>query len=208
VATTFKALSVGNVLNANTTTTVYTVPTDSKTIIKSFIITNSSASGVTVIVRLAGTEILFNYIIKPYDTIVVPAMDQCIDITNGTISIYASAGNSISYYISGIETLLTDTEYSDVSRLGHGVLPTYPTYNFLFGSTSKNRLVKGLILCNTNSTDARVYLSISGFSILPGFTIKSYDTIIVPTTDLLLPASQTISGSGAGVNYYITGKDV
>ena len=212
MATTFKRLGAGTITTANTQTTVYTVPTGSKTIIKSFIISNSSASNVTIIVRMSMLEIIYNYIIQPNDTIVIPVMDQCLDAIDGTITIYASAANSISYYISGIETLTTDPEYSDVSRLGYGALPTYPTFNFLFGSVIKDRLVKGIILCNTKSADTRVYMNVTtgsgGFNILSGFLIKSYDTIVVPTTDLLIPGSSTISGSGAGVNYFITGKEL
>ncbi|UPK45208.1 hypothetical protein [Paenibacillus pabuli] len=204
MATSFKRLGSGNIQTANSQTTVYTVPTGNKAIVKSFILSNGSASSVTVIVRFAALEILFNYIMKPYDTIVVPVMDQCL-FPSHTITVYASSA-TVSYYISGIETLTGDPEYLDITRLGYGILPA--NSSALFSATSKDRLVKGIILCNTNSADTRVSMDVSGWKLLQGFLIKGYETILVPTADLLLESQSTILGSGSGVNYYITGKEL
>jgi hypothetical protein len=154
---------------------------------------------------MANIEILFNYIMKPNDTIIVPVMDQLL-VAGNTITIYASAGNSISYYISGIDTLTSGPEYADVVRMGLGYFQS--ENSTIVTSSTKNRLVKGVILCNTGSADLRVYMSIAGYSLLQGFMVKGYDTILVPTTDLLLPASTTISAYGYGMSYYITGKEL
>ncbi|APO43353.1 hypothetical protein BS614_04305 [Paenibacillus xylanexedens] len=205
MAATFKRLGAGNVSAANSTLTAYTVPVSYKAIIKSFIISNGSAGNVNLIVRMGSVEILFNYIMKPYDTIVVPVMDQLL-IAGNTITFYASAGNSISYYISGIEALTTDPEYIDVTRFGLGLVPS--DLGNIVTSSAKDRLVKGIILCNTNSADTRVYMNVSTRNILQGFMIKAYETILVPTTDLLIPATEVIAASGYGINYYITGKEL
>jgi hypothetical protein len=205
MATAFKRFGASGVASANTTQVAYTVPTGYKAIIKSFIISNSSAGNVNLIVRMANFEILFNYMMKPYDTIVVPVMDQLL-IAGNTITFSANAANSISYYISGIEALITDPEYADVIRLGIGSLPS-DDGGAIVNSSVKDRLIKGMILCNTNSADTRVYMNVSGKIILQGFMIKGYDTILVPTTDILIPATEGILGSGYGVHYYITGKE-
>ncbi|HBU81774.1 MAG TPA: hypothetical protein DEF35_09060 [Paenibacillus sp.] len=208
MATTFKRLFGGSVPTANSTVNLYTVPTNYKTIIKSFIISNGSASGINVIVRVANTEILFNYILKAKDTIVIPVMDQCL-IAGNAITIYVSGAsntNVISCYISGIEALTTDPEYSGVARMGLGIIPS--SSSTIVSSWSKERIVKGIILCNTNSSDTEVTMEVGGVRILQGFSIKGYDTILIPTTDLLIPASEVITAAGYGINYYITGKEL
>ncbi|UPK45905.1 hypothetical protein [Paenibacillus pabuli] len=197
----------GNIVDQNNVVTAYTVPLNYKTIVKSFFISNGSASTVSVTVRFANNAIMYNYVMKPNDAIAVPVVDQLL-IAGNTITISATAANSISYYISGLEALTTDPEYSDVLRFGIGTVPV--SSGVIASSSSKDRLVKGIVLCNTFSSDARISMEVFGLRILQAFTVKASDTILIPTIDLLIPASEyiTASASSGGVHYYITGKEL
>ncbi|MGX1832380.1 hypothetical protein ACWIE6_29545 [Paenibacillus taichungensis] len=208
MATLFKRLGAGNDIAANSTITAYTVPLSYKTIVKSFIITNSSASSVIIAVSMANIGILSNYVMKPNDTILVPVMDQLL-IAGNSITVYSTTASAISYYISGIETLVTDPEYADVLRFGYGAIQV-SSGTIVSANSSKDRLIKGIILCNTATTDRKVSMWIFGWSILQPFTIKANDTILIPTSDILIPAGEyvTASSSASGVNYYITGKEL
>ncbi|RAW13592.1 hypothetical protein DC345_19820 [Paenibacillus taichungensis] len=207
MATLFKRLGAGNDITASSTVTAYTVPTSYKTIVKSFIITNSSASSVIISVVMASIGILSNYVMKPNDTILVPVMDQLM-VARDSITVTTSTANAISYYISGIETLVADPEYADVLRLGGGAIPV--TSGIIVTTSSKDRLIKGIILCNTAAAERKVSMWIYGWSILQPFTIKANDTILIPTSDILIPAGEYVSASASatGVNYYITGKEL
>ncbi|WP_063564813.1 hypothetical protein [Paenibacillus sp. O199] len=208
MATTFKRLGAGNLATANDIVTAYTVPLLCKAIIKSFIISNGSASTVSVTVRFASTAIMYTYVMKPNDTILVPAMDQLL-IAQSSITISANAGNSISYYISGIEALVTDPEYSYVVRLGLGTIPV-SSGTIVNANSSIDRIVKGIVLCNTYASDAKVSIEVFGRSILQAITVKTLETILVPTSDLFIPSTEymTASASSGGVHYYITGKEL
>ncbi|WP_408893524.1 hypothetical protein [Paenibacillus taichungensis] len=207
MATLFKRLGANTIVTANSTVTAYTVPTNCKTIIKSFIISNGSAATALVTIRFAGTAIVYLYAMKPYDTIVIPVVDQLL-ISGNSITLDSNAGNSISYYISGIEATIYDPEYADVLRFGAGTIPV--SSGTIVASSSKDRIVKGIVICNTNSSDKTISMWISGFNILQAFTVKSLDTILVPTSDLLIPTTETITASAnsGGVQYYITGKEL
>ncbi|OAT71867.1 hypothetical protein [Parageobacillus thermoglucosidasius] len=84
-----------------TSSTAYTVPANTTTIVKNIVLTNKSASAATVTVVIAGTEIINNYSIDPNDTI---SVDLSLVMSAGeTITVQASAANAINIYISGVE---------------------------------------------------------------------------------------------------------
>lgn len=207
MATSFKRLGVGNIVDQNNTITAYIVPLSYKTIIKSFVISNGSAAAVAVTVQIANINIMSNYLISPNDTIVVPVMDQLL-IAGNSITLYATAANSISFYISGVESLVTDPEYSDVLRVGLGSVPV--SSGTIVSAASKDRIVKGITLCNTSSTDRKISMEVFGWRILQVYTLKGFETILIPAMDLLIPAYEymTASSSASGINYYITAKEL
>ncbi|WP_426332704.1 hypothetical protein ACN9MH_15440 [Paenibacillus silvae] len=200
-----KMFGAGVITNANTVITMYTAPSSRISIIKSLTLCNSSSSPVTAILRLGGVEVLFNYTIKPNATIVVPVMDQCM-LAGDTITLYCSNANAINYYISGIEATLTDADYSSVKRLGMGVLRSVS--DIIVGTSTKDRMIKGIILCNTSTYDVAASIEFGSYKILSSYLMKSYDTILIPTMDHVLPANATVSGLGSGINYFITGTEL
>lgn len=148
---------------------------------------------------------MYNYFIKPYDTILIPVMDQWLGPTE-MVTINVSMGNAISYYICGIEATITDVDYASVKRMGANYMD--PTSKTLVTSSTKDRIIKGMILCSTTSVDRAVTIEFGTFKILQSHVIKSYNAILVPCMDHILPAGEIITGMGSGVNYYITGQEL
>jgi hypothetical protein len=200
-----KRLAAGVISAANTNTVMYTSPTNKITIVKSFILCNMTTSNLEVIFRLANLEVLYRYNMKPSETIAVPIMDQVM-VAGEQLSLYVYAASALSYYISGIEADINDVDYGSVKKLGADVMGSIS--ETIVRSSTKDRLIKGMILCNTTSSDKAVTIKVGSITILSARNIKSYDTILVPCMDQLIPATEIMTGLGSGVNYYITGKEL
>ena len=92
----FKGQLVGTASN-----TLYTVPTNTNTMVKAVTITNPSTSPATFYLVFAGVQVIAAYTIKGNDTITIPFMDQIL-LAGETITAQASIG-LINLYISGKE---------------------------------------------------------------------------------------------------------
>jgi hypothetical protein len=84
----------------NSSTTLYTVPSATKTIIKALTLCNITASAVTVTISFASVSVIFTYTLLAYDTITIPFFDQIIEATE-LIQGSASSNSAITYYMSG-----------------------------------------------------------------------------------------------------------
>lgn len=99
MASVTKRLAKGSV--STTSTSVYTVPAGTTTIIKAITVCNSGASDQNLSMTIAGTAIIWNYKIKAYDTIAIPFLDHILQ-AGETITLF-STGTNTTYYISGKE---------------------------------------------------------------------------------------------------------
>jgi hypothetical protein len=105
-----KVLAQGQIVTANSSTTIYTVPTGQVAEIRSFTLTNSSASATNVSVNIipnGGSQAGSNFIVK---SVSVPAQDvlPLTDVLTGAvldggwfIQVTASIGTAINYAITG-----------------------------------------------------------------------------------------------------------
>lgn len=102
MASTTKRLCKGTLTTSNAP--LYTSPTvtGGYTIIKAITLCNITASDATITIKFAGTEVLYQKTIPAKDMRTIPFMDQIINTTE-LIEGLASAGSSITYYISGKE---------------------------------------------------------------------------------------------------------
>lgn len=82
-------------------TTAYTVPMGVSTIVKNILITNKSTDEASVLVRVAGTEIVNNFVIVPTNTISIDL--SLLAHERDTIEVSASVDNALNLYISGVE---------------------------------------------------------------------------------------------------------
>jgi len=87
-----------------TMTTVYTAPANTTAQIKAVTLCNTTATNVEFNMNLADTSVIWKHVIKPYDTITLPFMDQIIH-AGETIreSGSTSTTGGLTFYISGKE---------------------------------------------------------------------------------------------------------
>jgi len=99
MADTLKKLGSGTLTTGSVT--LYTTPSLTKTIVKSIILCNYTASDATVTIAFAGVNVIYEHTIIAKDTLTI----QITGILEASTAItgLASAGTSINYYISGIE---------------------------------------------------------------------------------------------------------
>lgn len=95
-----KRLCKGTLSTSNAT--LYTVPANTKTIIKAITLCNKTSTAYTVTIKFASTEIIYQHTIYPNDTVTIPFIDQLIEATE-LIEGLASSNSAINYYISGKE---------------------------------------------------------------------------------------------------------
>ncbi|OMF05280.1 hypothetical protein BK129_14945 [Paenibacillus amylolyticus] len=87
-----------------TLTTVYTAPANTTTLIKAVSICNTTAANVEFNMNLADTSVIWKHVVKPYDTITLPFMDQIIQAGETIrLSTSTSTTGGLTYYISGKE---------------------------------------------------------------------------------------------------------
>jgi hypothetical protein len=84
-----------------TSSTAYTVPANTTTIVKNIVLTNKTGSAATITVVIAGTEVINNFSVNANDTVTV---DLSLVMSAGeTITIQAGTASAINVYISGVE---------------------------------------------------------------------------------------------------------
>lgn len=83
--------------------TLYTVPTGTKTIVKSLSLCNTTGAAVTATLKLAGTEI-YSVSVGANSTIHVQSLDQIIE-AGELIEGSASVASAVKYYMSGKEII-------------------------------------------------------------------------------------------------------
>ena len=99
MADTLKNLANG--VLETTEATLYTVPANTKTIVKSIILCNSTASSATVTIKFAGTPVISGYTVNANETLTIQITG--VLEAGATISGLAGTASAINYYISGIE---------------------------------------------------------------------------------------------------------
>ncbi|MCP1425155.1 hypothetical protein J3D43_003671 [Paenibacillus xylanexedens] len=203
-------LLASDVVPSSSFTNIYTVPTSTSTILKSFILCNVSTAEISVFVRLNGTSILNGFKIKAGDTIVVPVVDQVMS-AGETISIAATIA-LVNFYICGVEYTTNDpnSDYYYSKMLGRGTIPSGSTVSTIVNAVSNSkRLLKGLIVCNGNASANKLDLWIAGRSLISQYPIKPGDTILIPTMDAVLePNAKVEAASSLGLSFYLSGKEV
>ena len=83
-------------------TTIYTVPSSTKIYIKAVTFCNISTTARNVSLKLAGTNVLYNFPLSAQDTITMPFLDHILE-AGETIVGSADESDGVTYYISGRE---------------------------------------------------------------------------------------------------------
>lgn len=84
-----------------TSTTAYTVPASTTTIVKNIVLTNKTTSSATITVIIAGTEVIYQYNVTAKDTITID-LSTVMNATE-TITLIAGTSSAVNVYISGVE---------------------------------------------------------------------------------------------------------
>jgi len=101
MADTLKKLASG--VLGTTSSTLYTVPANTKAIVKSIILCNKTTADKYATITFAGTNVIYQHTVKAKDTLVVQ-MTAILE-SSATITGLAEAADTIDYYISGIEVV-------------------------------------------------------------------------------------------------------
>ena len=86
-----------------TSTTVYTVPESTTTIVKNIVLTNKTANNAKITITIAGTEVICGYSVAANDTVVID-LSLVMNATE-TITVQSGTANAINIYISGVEVV-------------------------------------------------------------------------------------------------------
>ncbi|MED5042387.1 hypothetical protein P9848_10495 [Geobacillus stearothermophilus] len=86
-----------------TSTTVYTVPASTTTIVKNIVLTNKTANDATITITIAGTGVVYGYSVAANDTVVID-LSLVMNATE-TITVQSGTANAINIYISGVEVV-------------------------------------------------------------------------------------------------------
>jgi hypothetical protein len=99
MANTPKKIYVG--IPGTSTSTLYTVPASTTTIVKNICLSNATSTAATITISLAGQGFVNSYLVQPNDTVVI---DLSI-VLSATDTIQASQGttNACRAFISGVE---------------------------------------------------------------------------------------------------------
>ncbi|MEK4883490.1 hypothetical protein NST81_01995 [Bacillus sp. FSL W8-0223] len=84
-----------------TSTTAYTVPENTTTIVKNIVLTNKTPSAATITIAVAGTEVVYGYFVAANDTVVID-LSLVMNATE-TITVQSDTANAVNIYISGVE---------------------------------------------------------------------------------------------------------
>ena len=100
MATTDTRLCKGTLSDTNAT--LYTVPTGTKTIVKSISLCNTTAGAVTITLKLAGTELYAGHSLDANASTSIQCLDQILE-AGELIEGSASSASAIAFYLSGKE---------------------------------------------------------------------------------------------------------
>lgn len=84
-----------------TSTTAYTVPASTTTIVKNIVLTNKTANDATITITIAGTEVVCGYSVVANNTTVIDL--SLVMNAAETITVQSDTANAINIYISGVE---------------------------------------------------------------------------------------------------------
>ncbi|MED0686547.1 hypothetical protein [Anoxybacillus ayderensis] len=84
-----------------TSSTAYTVPANTTTIVKNIVLTNKTGSAATATITIAGIEIVNNYSVNANDTVVIDL--SLVMQAAETITVLSGTASAINIYISGLE---------------------------------------------------------------------------------------------------------
>lgn len=82
--------------------TLYTAPATGRAFVKALTLCNKTATDATVTLLLAGTEVIYQHVVKANDTLTIPFLDQVLE-AGETITGLSGTASAITYYISGRE---------------------------------------------------------------------------------------------------------
>jgi hypothetical protein len=84
-----------------TSTTVYTVPANTTTILKNIVMSNTAATPATITINVAGVGIVNSYSVSANDSVI---MDMSLVLSAGdVISALQGTSNAINLFLSGVE---------------------------------------------------------------------------------------------------------
>lgn len=99
MANTAKKLYAGT--PGTTSTTLYTAPASTKTIVKSVVIGNTTGTNATLTVNFAGIGLINAYSVAPNDTVVI---DLSLVLETGeTITALQGTSSALNVHVSGVE---------------------------------------------------------------------------------------------------------
>lgn len=182
---------------------VYTVPSNKRTIIKSVVVFNNSSSEQRFTISLAGYPIIYNHVIKPFDSMLLPAAGF---ILNPIESLSFGCTSSIALTVTGIVFDATERNNPYIFARANG-LGTLSTSNQV-RDTANNILIKSVTFCNVTGTDTTIALSINGSSLMGSKLLRAYDTLTIPFLDQLLIKNEYLQAWASAANavvYHATG---
>lgn len=188
---------------------VYTTNGNRTTLIKSLLICNSNNTPTEVIVTISNVYYM-RYTMKANETLHVPIADQVLLTTADAVRMGSSS--RADFYLCGIEIDTRDSlgPYYNVKRLAR----THVSSNnvTIVSSFSVKRMIKNFVVCNTSSTAATVRVSIGVVNLLWDYPLKGYETLVIPSMDLILEAGDSITASNssntASIAFHITGLEL
>lgn len=189
--------------------TVYTTNGNRTTLIKSLLICNPNNAPTEVVVTISNVYYM-RYTMKASETIHVPIADQFLITTADAVRMGASA--RADYYLCGIEIDTRDNlgPYYNVKRLARTNISS--TSGTIVNSSSIKRMIKNFVVCNTSSTAVTLRVNIGIVNILWDYPLKGYETLVIPSMDLILEAGDSItavnSSNSASVAFHITGLEL
>ncbi|MFX3651102.1 MAG: hypothetical protein ACE3K2_04780 [Paenibacillus sp.] len=171
-------------------TSVYTAPQGKYTAIKSIFLTClANGTDRTFSLVVGGITVAYNHTIKSFKTLFLDDLNIFL-LPGETIQIHCPGGNMIAQ-ISGMEMEYIPSEfpYTKVS----GSIPSVTSATILNPDSAYDWVIKSLIITNPNIADREIVIQCEGFSILYRYTLRPYDTLIVPLPKFLIPKGQKIN---------------
>ncbi|WJM09520.1 hypothetical protein [Paenibacillus sp. PK1-4R] len=180
-------------------TLIYTGKANTTCILKSIVICNtgSTVSPRIYIMINSNRFLVGGKQLKPYETLVIPVSDIIIGPSE-TMHIYQEGTPGVANIrISAIErdgtptTLGLSTSRLTLNASGIAIIPS--------ASDSSKRLVKSLVICNTDSVVRTINIRFGGtganLTLISNYKLAPYDTILIPFTDILLTSGEFVEGS-------------
>ncbi|MDN8592012.1 hypothetical protein Q0V21_25020 [Paenibacillus sp. 11B] len=207
MATAIKKLYAGiGVATATSPYVVYTVPSGKRVIIKSITVANPTSTDQRFTITLAGYPIVYNHVIKAFDTFVLPAAGF---VLNQIETISFGSAPTIHINVTGV-VFDTSERVKPYVLIRANTVTTSQT-GTVFKDTLNDVLIKSVTFCNLTASDTTIALSIGDYQIIGGKLLKAYDTLTIPFLDQLLVKGETLAAwasSASTVSFYATGMVV